>query len=78
MFFQPLHPCLFPQSSRFSSFSRVTNPYEASFDGVTVLGHSGQPVTDIARQRLDCMPSAKTAVKADPAVPETGKSAVVA
>jgi hypothetical protein len=53
----------------------VTNPYEASFDGVTVLGHSGQPVTDIARQRLDCLPSAKAAaVKADPA-PETGKTA---
>lgn len=53
---------MFPHSCRFSSFHRVTNPYEASFDGVTVLGHSGQPVTDIARQRMDCMPSAKKKV----------------
>jgi hypothetical protein len=39
----------------------VTNPYEAAFDGVAVLGHSGQPVSDIARQRMDCLPSAKPA-----------------
>ena len=50
---QPLHPCLFPQSCRFSTFSRVTNPYQARLDGVLVLGQSGQPVSDIARQRLD-------------------------
>lgn len=39
----------------------MTNPYEAAFDGVAVLGHSGQPVSDIARQRTDCLPSAKPA-----------------
>jgi len=52
-FSQPLHPCLFPQSSRFSTFSRVTNPFEGVYDGVCVLGHSGQPVSDIARQRQE-------------------------
>lgn len=31
----------------------MTNPYEAVFDGVAVLGHAGQPVSDIARQRID-------------------------
>lgn len=50
---QPLHPCLFPQCCRFAHFNRVTNPYEAVFDGVAVLGHAGQPVSDIARQRID-------------------------
>lgn len=59
---QPLHPCLFPHSCRFSSFSRVTNPYEANFDGIKVLGHSGQPVTDIARQRLEQVETADVVV----------------
>lgn len=48
----------------------MTNPYEAAFDGVEVLGHSGQPVTDIARQRLDCMPSAKEGAAAAAVVQE--------
>lgn len=50
---QPFHPCLFPHSSRFSTFERVTNPYECKVDSVTVLGHSGQPIADIARQTYD-------------------------
>jgi DNA polymerase delta subunit 2 len=59
---QPLHPCLFSHSSRFNTFSRVTNPYEASLDGVVFLGHSGQPVSDIARQTMDSV------TELDPAV----------
>ncbi len=47
---QPLHPCIFPQSARFNSFERVTNPVEIQIDDVVILGHSGQPVNDIARQ----------------------------
>ncbi len=51
---QPLHPCLLPVSSRFSSLSLVTNPYDCrigeSSTGCRVIGHSGQPVSDIVRQ----------------------------
>ena len=51
---QPLHPCLLPLSSRFSSLSLVTNPYECTFGEMSsqclVMGHSGQPTSDILRQ----------------------------
>lgn len=46
---QPFHPCLFPHGSRFSSLERVTNPFQCKLDHVNILGHSGQPVRDIAR-----------------------------
>lgn len=46
---QPFHPCLFPHSSRYTSLERVSNPYQYRLDGVSVLGHSGQPVRDISR-----------------------------
>lgn len=46
---QPFHPCLFPHGSRYTSLERVSNPYQYRLDGVSVLGHSGQPVRDIAR-----------------------------
>ena len=39
---QPLHSCLFPHSSRFSSFHRTTNPMSCKLDGILVVGHSGQ------------------------------------
>ena len=40
---QPLHSCLFPHSSRFSSFHRTTNPMSCRLDGsILVVGHSGQ------------------------------------
>lgn len=50
---QPFHPCLFPHSARYSSFERVTNPYRFQLDEVTIMGHSGQPVNDIARLTFD-------------------------
>lgn len=46
---QPLHPCLFPGASTFSSFSRCTNPHSFVVDDVHFLGTSGQNVDDIAR-----------------------------
>ena len=49
---QPLHPCLLPQSSRYSSLSLVTNPNESRVGGLLLLGHSGAPVADIVRQTL--------------------------
>mmetsp|Transcript_88103 Transcript_88103/g.272967 ORF Transcript_88103/g.272967 Transcript_88103/m.272967 type:complete len:690 (+) Transcript_88103:54-2123(+) len=46
----PLHPHLFKRVREFrDSFKSVTNPYECSVDGVSVLGHAGQPVEDILR-----------------------------
>lgn len=50
LFFQPLHPSIFPHSARFNSFERITNPAEIGLEKVVLLGHSGQPVDDIARQ----------------------------
>lgn len=47
---QPFHQCCFPNASRFSSFSRLTNPCQLSLDNVKILGHSGQSIDDIARQ----------------------------
>jgi hypothetical protein len=47
---QPFHPCLFSHAARFSSLERVTNPYQCQLDhSVNILGHSGQPIQDIAR-----------------------------
>lgn len=46
---QPFHPCLFPHGSRYGSLERVTNPYQCKLDSISILGHSGQPVRDIAR-----------------------------
>ena len=44
---QPLHSCMFPQASRYSTMSCVTNPYQFSHSGIEFLGHSGQPVDNI-------------------------------
>lgn len=47
---QPLNSCLFPHGSRFNSLHLVPNPYSFSVDGVSIMGHSGQPIEDIVRQ----------------------------
>ncbi|KAL1463163.1 hypothetical protein WDU94_014944 [Cyamophila willieti] len=46
---QPLHPCLFPEASKYSTFHPVTNPYIFELDGKLVMGTSGQPVNDIVK-----------------------------
>lgn len=46
---QPLHRCLLPLTSRFSSYRPVTNPYDAEVHSVRFLGSSGQAVDDIVR-----------------------------
>ena len=44
---QPLHRCMFPQSSRYPTMHCTTNPYKCHVNGVEFIGHSGQPVNDI-------------------------------
>ncbi|KGL81954.1 DNA polymerase delta subunit 2, partial [Tinamus guttatus] len=44
---QPLHRCMLPLSSAYSTLQLVTNPYQADVDGVRFLGTSGQNVSDI-------------------------------
>ncbi|CAF90299.1 unnamed protein product, partial [Tetraodon nigroviridis] len=46
---QPLHHCMFPLSSAYSTLHLVSNPYQADIDGVRFLGTSGQNVSDIHR-----------------------------
>ncbi|KAH0515868.1 DNA polymerase delta subunit 2 [Microtus ochrogaster] len=46
---QPLHPCMFPLATAYSTLQLVTNPYQATIDGVRFLGTSGQNVSDIFR-----------------------------
>ncbi|KAI5745731.1 hypothetical protein M8J76_013803 [Diaphorina citri] len=46
---QPLHPCLFPEASKYSTFHPVTNPYIFEMEGKLLMGTSGQPVSDIAK-----------------------------
>ncbi|NXN31232.1 DPOD2 polymerase, partial [Nycticryphes semicollaris] len=44
---QPLHHCMLPLSSAYSTLRLVTNPYQADVDGIRFLGTSGQNVSDI-------------------------------
>nr|XP_060643668.1 DNA polymerase delta subunit 2 [Anolis sagrei ordinatus]XP_060643669.1 DNA polymerase delta subunit 2 [Anolis sagrei ordinatus] len=44
---QPLHRCMFPLSSAYSTLQLVTNPYQANIDGIRFLGTSGQNINDI-------------------------------
>ncbi|XP_063787975.1 DNA polymerase delta subunit 2 [Pseudophryne corroboree] len=44
---QPLHRCMFPQSTPYSTLQLVTNPYEAEIDGIRFLGTAGQNISDI-------------------------------
>ncbi|KAJ7305101.1 hypothetical protein JRQ81_010941 [Phrynocephalus forsythii] len=44
---QPLHRCMFPLSSAYSTLQLATNPYQANIDGVRFLGSSGQNISDI-------------------------------
>lgn len=44
---QPLHRCMMPGASAFSTFNSTTNPHRFTVDGVAFLGTSGQNVDDV-------------------------------
>lgn len=46
---QPMHPCMFPQSSPCGAFQSVPNPYELMIEDRLILGASGQNVTNITK-----------------------------
>ncbi|KAI5056668.1 hypothetical protein GOP47_0028486 [Adiantum capillus-veneris] len=46
---QPLHTCLFPGASVYSTFYSATNPHCFELDGVRLLGTSGQNVDDLGK-----------------------------
>lgn len=50
---QPLHRCLFPLASSYTSFNRVTNPHEFEVDGMSFLGTSGQNIDDIYKYSVE-------------------------
>ena len=49
---EPIHHCILPRSSVSTGIRCVTNPYQASFDGMLFLGSSGQNIENI-RQFTD-------------------------
>ncbi|KAI8090635.1 DNA polymerase alpha/epsilon subunit B-domain-containing protein [Thamnidium elegans] len=57
---QPMHPSMFKNSHRLSTFHSVTNPYWCDVDGVKFLGTSGQNIDDIYRY-IDSMDRIKMA-----------------
>ncbi|XP_069170997.1 DNA polymerase delta subunit 2 [Procambarus clarkii] len=46
---QPLHRCMFPKASVYSSMKSVTNPYECEIGGRAFIGMSGQNVKNISQ-----------------------------
>ncbi|KAL2632818.1 hypothetical protein R1flu_004297 [Riccia fluitans] len=49
---QPLHKCLFPGATTYSTFVAATNPHQFELDGVMVLGTSGQNIDDLGKYSL--------------------------
>lgn len=73
---QPLHKCMLPKASAYSSVQSVTNPYKAVVGGVKLLGTSGQNVTNIYQfsgfnDRLDILESTLKAGHISPTCPDT-------
>ncbi|KAK7072105.1 DNA polymerase delta subunit 2, partial [Halocaridina rubra] len=46
---QPLHRCMFPKASKYTTMQSVANPYEFVVGGRMMIGMSGQNVKDIQR-----------------------------
>eukprot|EP00188_Purpureofilum_apyrenoidigerum_P002271 Plantae.Rhodophyta-Purpureofilum_apyrenoidigerum.ctg23918.p1 GENE.Plantae.Rhodophyta-Purpureofilum_apyrenoidigerum.ctg23918~~Plantae.Rhodophyta-Purpureofilum_apyrenoidigerum.ctg23918.p1 ORF type:complete len:490 (+),score=75.09 Plantae.Rhodophyta-Purpureofilum_apyrenoidigerum.ctg23918:76-1470(+) len=54
---QPVHPCLLPDSTKFMTLTRATNPHEFTIGGRAFLGTCGENVDDYLRY----LPSAGSA-----------------
>lgn len=46
---QPLHKCLFPTATPFTTMQTVTNPYAFELLGLSFIGTAGQPTEDVLR-----------------------------
>ncbi|KAG0495233.1 hypothetical protein HPP92_006227 [Vanilla planifolia] len=49
---QPLHRCLFPGASAYSTFFCCTNPHHFELDGVQFIGTSGQNIDDLDKYSI--------------------------
>jgi len=73
---QPLHKCMFPMASGYSTVQSVTNPYRANVGGLKLLGTSGQNVNNIYQysgfdNRLNILESTLKAGHISPTCPDT-------
>eukprot|EP01084_Bolivina_argentea_P298782 514937_1 len=72
---QPFHRCLFPLSSSFNTFKRVTNPYSIQIDNRYCLGSSGQNFRDMMKysqlNMIECMELSLRARNMAPTAPDT-------
>lgn len=73
---QPLHPCLFPLTSRNANFQTVTNPYAFRVDEIDIIGTSGQNVDDLLRctnleKSIDALRSTLKWAHITPTAPDT-------
>ncbi|KFP84172.1 DNA polymerase delta subunit 2, partial [Acanthisitta chloris] len=73
---QPLHRCMLPLASAYSTLHLVTNPYQADLDGVRFLGTSGQNISDIFKyssmeDHLEIMEWTLRAGHISPTAPDT-------
>ncbi|CAB3982528.1 DNA polymerase delta subunit 2 [Paramuricea clavata] len=73
---QPLHACMFPQASQYSTFKNVTNPYDAVVAGVRLLGTDGRNINDIYRftgqnSRMDIVKLSLESGHIAPTAPDT-------
>jgi len=72
---QPFHRCLFPLSSSFGTFKRVTNPYSVGVDGRIFLGTAGQNFRDMMMHSkldmIECMELSLRSRIIAPTAPDT-------
>merc|ERR1712129_575358 len=72
---QPFHRCLFPLSSSFNTFKRVSNPYSVGVDGLTFLGTAGQNFRDMMMHSklsmIECMELSLRSRIIAPTAPDT-------
>ncbi|KAL1129304.1 hypothetical protein AAG570_013833, partial [Ranatra chinensis] len=73
---QPIHYCMFPKALCNATFRSVTNPHMLELFGATVVGSSGQPVSDVcafstAEDPLEALHNTLTWGHLAPTAPDT-------